>query len=103
MYVCMYVTLYMTFMIQAHWFRVHLESLPSRAERCRFTAFLQHGCMTADVYDGDSLILLGVARIPLAVSEPPYELGIIEMDHLMSLAGFHRERGNSPFTIGKFC
>lgn len=60
---------YVCIMIQAHWFRVHLESLPTRAERCRFTAFLQHGCMTADVYDGDSLILLGVARIPLAVCD----------------------------------
>lgn len=56
------------FPVQVHNFSVHLESLSSRGERSRFAAFLQHGRLLVDVYDGDSLLLLGVAKIPLAVS-----------------------------------
>ena len=54
--------------LQISHFNVHLESLPSQTDRSRFAMFLQHGHLTADVYDGDSLILLGVAKVPLAVS-----------------------------------
>ena len=50
------------------YFGVEHHSLPSGAERSRFAAFLQHGFLTIDVYDGDSLLLLGVAKVPLAVS-----------------------------------
>ena len=56
--------------MQTGYFGVHLESLPSRAERLRFAAFLRHGHLVADIYDGDSHILLGVAKVPLAVSFP---------------------------------
>ncbi len=54
--------------MQVHLFKVHLQSLPGRADRLSFASFLQHGHLLMDVYDGDSLILLGVVHVPLTVS-----------------------------------
>ena len=60
--------------------------MPSVAERSRFAAFLQHGYLTIDVYDGDSLLLLGVAKVPLAVSLRDFvHLGILYLHTLYVL------------------
>ena len=51
------------------WYDVDEGILLSVSERSRFTAYLASGHLWVDVYDGDSLLLLGTAAIPLRVSE----------------------------------
>lgn len=50
------------------WYGIDDETLSSVSERSRFTAYLQSGHLWVDVYDGDSLLLLGMAGISLRVS-----------------------------------
>ena len=50
-----------------HHFPVSHRTLPTKAERSDFIDYLLYKYLVIDVYDGDSLILMGSANIPLKV------------------------------------
>ena len=50
-----------------HSFTVSHQTLPSKADRSDFISYLQCKHLVIDVYDGDSLIFIGSANIPLKV------------------------------------
>lgn len=66
LFVCLFLSCHVS--LQYQHFPVTPQSLPSRAERSRFAASVRHGHISVAVYDGDSLILLGMAHVPVAVS-----------------------------------
>ena len=50
-----------------HSFDVSHQTLPTKADRSDFVNYLQCKHLVVDVYDGDSLIFIGSANIPLKV------------------------------------
>ena len=50
-----------------HKFTVSHHTLPTKADRSDFISYLQCKHLVIDVYDGDSLIFIGSANVPLKV------------------------------------
>ena len=60
---------YTTCIHTQHSFPVSHQTLPTKADRSDIITYLQRKHLIIDVYDGDSLIFIGSANIPLKVSQ----------------------------------
>lgn len=50
-----------------HCYHANHTTLPSKTDHSDFSSLLSSGCLIIDLYDRDSLFLLGTARLPLRV------------------------------------